>query len=136
MIRLEKALDECLEKLKVRLNNDYQDDFDDVDSIASGGVGSGSASITNTRLVRFSVEDRRVEKLQAEVSQLEDENARLRQELDEFKRRMIAADDSEEKKHEDKDMVVPSSRGRPQELSEHVWSVVKSSQADNQGYWL
>jgi len=131
MIRLEKALDECLEKLKGRLNNDFHDDYDDVDSIASGGLGStsGSGSIPNTRIVRFSVEDRRVEKLQAEVSRLEEENARLRQQVHDFQRKMVAADDSEEKKHEDKDMVLPSSR-RPQELSErHVWSVVKSSQA-------
>jgi cell division protein FtsB len=126
MIRIEKALDECLEKLKGRLNNDFHDDFDDLDSIASGGLGSTSASI-NTRVVRFSVEERRFEKLQAENSKLEEDNARLRQEINELKRKLLGEDESEEKKREDKDM---APTGRRLELSERdVWSIVKSHQA-------
>ena len=123
MIRIEKALDECLEKLKGRLNNDFHDDFDDLDSIASGGLGSTNASI-NTRVVRFSVEERRFEKLQAENCKLEEDNARLRQEVMELKRRLLGEDESEEKKREDKEM---ASAGRRLELSERdVWSLVKS----------
>lgn len=130
MIRLEKALDECLERLKGRLNDDFHDDFDELDSIASGGFGSTSVGV-NTRVVRFSVQERKVEKLQAELSKIENENARLRQEVLELKRRLLAADDeSEEKKREDKEVISsPSSR---LELSERqVWNVVKQRHGDD-----
>ncbi len=105
MIRLEKALDDCLERLKGRLNNDFHDDFDDMDSIASGGLGSTSASINSTRVVRFSVQERKVEQLRTELSKAAKENAKLREELAELKKRLLVDDDLEEKKRDDNKMV-------------------------------
>lgn len=120
MTRLEKALDECLDRLKSRLN-DFYDDFDELDSIASGGVNSTSASLSN-RVVRFTVQERQVERLQAELTRAEKENAVLREEVLDLKQRLLAHGDGsvdEEKKGEEKE--VPSV-----ELSERgVWNVVK-----------
>jgi hypothetical protein len=104
MLRLEKSLDECLERLKSRIETDFYDDLDDVDSIASGGVGSTVASMSN-RVVRFTVQERRVERMQAELVKLEKENAMLREEVTVLKRRLLCdhGDDSEEKKGDEKD---------------------------------
>lgn len=123
MLRLEKALDECLEKLRSRLDEDiYDDEFDELDSITSGGVGSTSASMSN-RVVRFTVQERQVERLRADVGRLEKENAMLREEVKRLKRGIIGVEDdaiSEEKKGDE-----PSFPGRV-ELSERgVWNVVK-----------
>jgi len=123
MLRLEKALDECLERLKSRIEYDfYDDDMDEVDSIASGGVGSTVASMSN-RAVRFSVQERKVERLQVELGRLEKENAKLREEVSFLKRKLHGdeAETAEEKKGDEKD----DFPGRV-ELSEGVvWNVVK-----------
>ena len=123
MLRLEKALDECLERLKSRVEYDYyDDDFDELDSIASGGVGSTVASMSN-RAVRFTVQERRVERLQAELGRVERENAMLREEVSVLKRKLQCYDGtaSEEKKGDGKEQFP----GRV-ELSEGgVWNVVK-----------
>lgn len=122
MLRLEKALDECLENLKGRLNQDFAyDDYDELDSIASGGVASSSASMSN-RVVRFSVQERQVETLQTELSKVERENATLREEVMSLKRRFLAKDEdvTEEKKGDEKEFIARV------ELSERgVWNVVK-----------
>jgi len=119
MLRLEKALDECLESLKSRLNRDFAyDDFDELDSIASGGVGSTNASMTN-RVVRFAVQERQVEKLQVELIKVEKENAMLREEVVMLKKRFLEQEPSEEKKGEEQEF-------NRVELSERgVWNVVK-----------
>ncbi len=128
MLRLEKALDECLEKLKSRIDHDdYDDDFD-LDSIASGGVGSTVASASN-RAVKFSVQERKVERLQSELGRVERENAKLRDEVSVLKRKLLGdhVADSEEKKGDEKDEFP----GRV-ELSEgSVWNVVKQLNFDN-----
>lgn len=128
MIRLEKALDECLERLKSRLESDFHDDYDDLDSIASGGMASTTASLSN-RVVRFTVQERQVERLQAELTRVEKENAILREEVIDLKRRLLGGGDDdnvqEEKKGEDKEI------GRV-ELSERgVWNVVKQLNFQN-----
>jgi hypothetical protein len=131
MLRLENALDECLESLKSRLDRDFSyryDDFDDY-SIASGGVGSASASMSN-RVVRFTVQERQVEKLQAELAKVERDNVMLREEVAILKRRFLPQDEavSEEKKGEDKEF-------NRVELSDErgVWNVVKQLNFQNGG---
>jgi len=98
---MEKALDECLERLKGRLETDFYDDFDDLDSIASAGVGSATASLSN-RVVRFTVQERQVEKLQAKLSEVEKENAMLRDEVIGLKNRLLALGDDDDTEEENK----------------------------------
>eukprot|EP00934_Nitzschia_sp_Nitz4_P004631 Nitzschia sp. Nitz4//scaffold181_size46380//4021//6696//NITZ4_007169-RA/size46380-processed-gene-0.19-mRNA-1//1//CDS//3329539486//4621//frame0 len=79
MIRLEKALDECLERLKSRFADSDVFDGDELDSIASSSVGP--ASLTTTRVVRFTVQEQQVERLKSELSRVEQENQALREQL-------------------------------------------------------
>jgi hypothetical protein len=122
MIRLEKALDECLEHLKSRCQKLHPDtdmsETDDLDSIASGSVGVGTLSLRN-RVVRFGGQEREVERLRQKLTRKEQENVDLRQQVTELKR-ILGHDDEihpngEEKKVEDK-----------VELSEGgVWNLVR-----------
>ena len=129
MLRLEKALDECLDRLRSRINDDFFDeDMDDLDSITSGGMGSATASMSN-RVVRFTVQERQVERLQADVRRLEKENAILRDEILDLKRRFLGDQDvlcSEEKKGDDRDFP-----GRVALSEGGVWNVVKQHNFEN-----
>jgi hypothetical protein len=126
MIRLEKALDECLEHLKSRCQQLHPDtdmsETDDLDSIASGSLGVGTLSLRN-RVVRFGGQEREVERLRQKLTRVEQENLALQQQVTELKR-MLGHDDEvqqngEKKKVEDKD----ASRV---ELSEGgVWNLVR-----------
>ena len=129
MLRLEKALDECLESLKSRLDRDFAyDDFDELDSITSGGAGSTGASLSN-RIVRFTVQERKVAALQAELTKVETENAKLREEVMALKSATLApdVDATEHKKGESNvvNRVALSERG--------VWNVVKQLTFETSG---
>jgi hypothetical protein len=116
MIRLEKSLDVCLERLKGRcsqLNVDADmSETDDLDSIASGSIRS---------IVRFAGHHREVERLTQKLSKLEVENRDLRQqvrELETLPRRKNKGGgvDGEEKKTEE-EKVQKEGQARP-EVSE------------------
>lgn len=122
MLRLEKALDECLEQLKVRFEMDTHDDLDDLDSIASSGLGSHGASLSRTSVVRFTSQQHEVERLRLELSRVERENASLREQVESLRRVGPNGEaKEEEKKNED-------GEARRVELTERdVWRVVKNS---------
>jgi len=90
MLRLEISLDEGVERLKSRvqqLGPDY-DEFDDLDSIASGGTANALALSRSNRAVRFSAPSRQVETLEHKLSSMELENDMLRRELEELRIRL------------------------------------------------
>lgn len=105
MLRLEKALDECLDHLKMRCSALYGDtdlsDTDDLDSIASGRDSINTFGVRKS-VVRFAGHHREVERLTDKVSKLERENRTLRQEVIELKV-LLGHDDEEEKKTEEKE---------------------------------
>lgn len=92
MIRLEKALDECLERLKSRFDSDILDDGDDLDSIASSGIGAATTASLSNRVVRFTVQERQVERLKQELKRMEKENLALRQQISELKKLQSSED--------------------------------------------
>ena len=85
MVRLEKGLDECLERLKERCQklhpelDVYADD--DLDSIASSTRGSVSMATASGRVVRFGSQDGAVECLRKKLASTEQESASLKQQV-------------------------------------------------------
>jgi hypothetical protein len=110
MIRLETALDECLERLKNRCHQLYSDfdmsESDDLDSIASNGVNLNRASFSN-RVVRFAGQDREVERAREKLAKAEEEILSLRTQVRELKSHLGQDVDTrqlgEEKKTDEKD---------------------------------
>ena len=88
MMRLEKSLDECLERLKGRctsLNGDAElSDTDDLDSIASGTASINTFGVRKS-VLRFAGHHRQVERLSETISKLERENDNLRHQVKELK---------------------------------------------------
>ena len=123
MLRLEKVLDECLEQLKVRFEMDTHDDLDELESIASSGLGANAIGL-RTSVVRFTGQQQEVERLRSELSRVERENASLREEVQLLRGgRSVGSGGEEEKKHEDYKPPTTSIR-----LTERdVWKVVKRS---------
>jgi hypothetical protein len=127
MIRLEKSLDVCLERLKSRcsqLNVDADmSDTDDLDSIASGSLGARRS------IVRFAGHHREVERLTQKLSKVEVENRDLRQQVRELetllgrKSKDGGVDGEEEKAEEEK--LQKEGQARP-ELSEgRIWGILR-----------
>lgn len=90
MMRLERALDDCLYRLEERLRASHGDNEwsfqDDVDSIASSSAlcTSGSGKVRIIGRPAISRDDSSV--LVHKISHLEDENLRLKQQLNEMKK--------------------------------------------------
>ena len=130
MLRLEKVLDECLEQLKVRFEMDTHDDLDELESIASSGLGANAVGL-RTSVVRFTGQQQEVERLRSELSRVERENASLREEVQLLRGgRSVGSggggEDEEEKKHEDAATYKPPTTSI--RLTERdVWKVVKRS---------
>ena len=90
MIRLEKALDDCLARLEARIRSMHPESdwstHDDIESIESSSMVA-SSSVHRVRIVGrpsngFTLRDRDNERLRRVVSGLERENQQLRDELD------------------------------------------------------
>jgi hypothetical protein len=84
MLRLERALDEGLERLKGRVQDlrpdvDVSESADDLDSIASSNVVPSPA---HARGVRFGSTCREIAVLEKKLSKMEIENVKLRQEVE------------------------------------------------------
>jgi predicted RNase H-like nuclease (RuvC/YqgF family) len=88
MVRLEKGLDECLERLKERCQklhpelDVYADD--DLDSIASSSRGSVSMATASGRVVRFGSQEGAVARLRKKLASTEQESASLKQQVKEL----------------------------------------------------
>jgi prefoldin subunit 5 len=101
MICLERSLDEALDHLRVRLHelrpdNDFAEDADDeLDSIASSTMNALCAPHHRVRTVRFS-DSKEVKTLQKKLSQVEQENRALRNEVSRLKS-LLGRSDNEEK---------------------------------------
>ena len=91
MLRLEKALDDGLERLVCRVQElrpdaDFSETVDDLDSIASSNVNASStAHNSGGRGVRFGSTYGEIFNLEKKVSNLEHENSQLRHEVDELR---------------------------------------------------
>ena len=105
MIRLEKSLDECLERLKSRCTTLHGDadlsDTDDLDSIASGSASINTFGVRKS-FVRFAGHHREVERLAEKISKLERENTTLRHQVKELKILLGIPAGSDEKDEEEK----------------------------------
>lgn len=106
MIRLEKSLDDCLERLKTRCSKLHVEtdisDADDLDSIASSGPSVGVVGLQRNG-VRFAGQHLEVERLKKKVSKLEDENQDLKKKLQEaesFLRSKVGKKHEAEEKNE------------------------------------
>ena len=130
MLRLETALDECLENLKTQCRNlspeSDMTDLDDVDSLASGHssfgrIGMDIPSVRN-RVVRFGKQDKDVENLRRQLVKAEEENRVLLHQVEELKNMLAKLGDKkfneEENKSEDKDQIVDMTEGG-------VWNLVR-----------
>jgi predicted RNase H-like nuclease (RuvC/YqgF family) len=98
MIRLETALDACLERLRERCSELQSDEWaldDDLDSIASSttSVTLSQQQQSNhlhfshnskPRVVRFAKHDREVERLKTKMTKVEQENLALKQQLEQM----------------------------------------------------
>jgi hypothetical protein len=132
MVRLEKGLDECLERLKERCQklrpelDVYADD--DLDSIASSTRGSVSMTTASGRVVRFGSQEGAVERLRKKLASTEQESASLKQQVKELQALLGLLPEAmknqenseEEKKLDDKeqDHRIPLSEGG-------VWNLVR-----------
>jgi regulator of replication initiation timing len=129
MVRLERSLDDCLERLKIRCQKLRPDtdmsDIDDLDSITSGRVDLHGSSLRKP-VVRFAGQEREVERLKAKLASVEKENISLRQEVSELKG-LVGHDDTqqigEEKKadHGETDLVELSEGG--------IWHLVRKTKS-------
>lgn len=113
MLRLERALDDGLERLKrraqeLRPDADISESVDDLDSIASSSFNATSRVQSNVRGVRFGSATREVAVLEKRLSKMEQENLQLRREVDELRSLLGRFDRtiSEEKKAEEKVIAV------------------------------
>jgi regulator of replication initiation timing len=104
MVRLERALDDSLEHLKIRCQTLRPDtdmsDTDDLDSITSSRLGL-HGSISRKPVVRFAGQEREVEQLKAKLANVEKENISLRQEVSELKD-IVGHDDTQQNSEEKK----------------------------------
>ena len=130
MIRLEKSLDECLERLKARCNRFHVDidlsETDDLESIASSSASLNAMSLRRSS-VRFGHHSE-IEKLNKKVAKLEDENKDLKKKLKELEAYMRSdADkklDADEEKKIDGKLEVEG--GKPRDISEgNVWGILR-----------
>lgn len=93
MIRFEKSLDHCLSRLEERYR-DLHPDFDwsahdDIESIVSTSGSFHASSNTPNHRVRFGGhvgQERKVEKLRTKMINLEQENQKLKQQLQQMER--------------------------------------------------
>jgi hypothetical protein len=132
MIRLEKSLDVCLERLKSRCSQFNVDadmsDTDDLDSIASGSTSINTLGARRS-VVRFAGHHREVERLTQKLSKIEVENRDLRQQVRELETRLGRKSkgggvDGEEKKAEE-EKLQKEGQARP-ELSEgRIWGILR-----------
>lgn len=130
MIRLEKSLDECLERLKARCSKIHVDtdmsDTDDLDSIASSSASLNAIGIRRSS-VRFGHHSE-IERLNRKVTKLEDENQDLRKKLKEletfWRSNVNKKQDSGEEKKIDSKLEVESEKA--QDISEgRVWEILR-----------
>lgn len=148
MLRLEKALDDCLDQLKIQFQTFHPEvdidmsETDELDSIASGSLqasgGSGyhTSSLRN-RLVRFSGSSNNsnsfnaaeMERLRQKINKLEGENTSLRQQVHDMKLLLGEEEEEDEPNSNNKD-----GRGGGKskvELSEAgVWNLVRQLNFD------
>jgi hypothetical protein len=131
MVRLEKGLDECLERLKERCQklhpelDVYADD--DLDSIASSTRGSVSMTTASGHVARFGGQERAVERLRNKLARTEQESASLKQQVKELQALLGLLPEAlnnqehseEEKKLEDKES------GRTPLREGGVWNLVR-----------
>lgn len=101
MIRLERALDICLDRLQAR-QQVLRPDWDDMDSITS------VPSVAAAKGVRFSSTNREAERLKQKVIVLERENFALKLKLEEMQKAIDGDNGIEEKKLHDGDSKVAS----------------------------
>ena len=131
MLRFEKSLDVCLNRLEERYRDLHPEidwsTHDEIESIASASGSYPASSITSR--VRFGVngqvgQERKAEKLRTKVISLETENQKLRQQLQQMEKLMKLQNrdnDSgkEEKKGQDEGSVAMTEG--------EVWNLVRSS---------
>jgi predicted RNase H-like nuclease (RuvC/YqgF family) len=135
MIRLEKSLDNCLRRLEERYRDLHPDvdwaTHDEIESIASASGSFHASSQTANHRVRFGghvVQERKAEKLRTKVINLEQENQKLKQQLQQLEKRLVSNDGSKEtiqlkdgESEEKKSLDVEN-------LTEgDIWSLVRSS---------
>ena len=128
MIRLEKSLDMCLERLKTRCSKLHADtdlsDTDDLDSIASGSTSINTLGARKS-VVRFSGQHREVERLKQKLSKLEVENRDLQQQVRELKI-LLGQDLGEEEKKAEEEKLADEKIRSGVGLSEGmVWDILR-----------
>jgi vacuolar-type H+-ATPase subunit I/STV1 len=118
MISLEHALDEALASLRNRLRDlrpemPNEVDDDEVDSIASSTMNFVNAPHRLARTVRFGASPREMETLRKNLSQMQQENKALRDELARLKSLYGHSDEvtSEEKKEDERKAKIGSEGG-------------------------
>jgi regulator of replication initiation timing len=151
MVRLEKALDECLARLeeRIRIQNPEVDwsNHDDVESIASS---SAFVSSTRVRIVGrphnsgLAIRDREAERTRCQVKALEQENKSLKCELERLRQQlaqnsagsgMSTEEECEESRQEQAAKTPERSNWHPR-LSEgsegEIWNIIHQSRSENE----
>ena len=153
MLRLEKALDDCLDQLKTQCQTFHPEadidmsETDELDSIASGSLQAGGVHTSSLRhrVVRFSgsssgASHAEMERLRTKINKLESENMSLRQEVNELRillgQEMIedkttSSNNNGEEKNASNDDGDDVDEERKVELSEAgVWNLVRQLNFD------
>jgi septal ring factor EnvC (AmiA/AmiB activator) len=131
MVRLEKGLDECLERLKERCQklhpevDVYADD--DLDSIASSTRGSISMATASDRVVRFGSQERAVEHLRNKLARTEQESASLKRQVKELQAQLgLLPEAVKKQENSEKEMKLEDKEREQVPLPEGgVWNLVR-----------
>jgi hypothetical protein len=139
MIRLEKALDDCLARLESRmrmLNPDVDwSNHDDIESIESSSIVASGSTNHRVRIIGRppscpSVRDHDLERLRLRMSGLERENQHLREELERLRKQTKQLSDESKQERDERESQNTATTGRTS-LSDgsegSVWNLVRSS---------
>mgnify|MGYP005845623713 CR=1 FL=1 len=141
MLRFEKSLDHCLSRLEERYRDLHPDidwsAHDEIESIASASGSFHASNNTPNHRVRFGghvVQERKAEKLRTKMINLEQENQKLKQQLQQMER-LLALNGTKESLQQERD----GGREEKNGLNEgnlaftegDVWNLVHSNITDS-----
>ena len=135
MLRFEKALDSCLSRLEERYRDLHPDidwsAHDEIESIASGSFPASSITPNRVRFGGHVVQERKAEKLRTKVITLEQENQKLKQQLQQMQK-LLSMQGAKEPKNRDRgsereEKKSPEENAHMNLTEGELWNLVKSS---------
>lgn len=137
MLRFETSLDHCLSRLEERYRDLHPEidssAYDEIESIASAsGSYHASSNTPSNHRVRFGgnvVQERKAEKLRTKVINLEQENQRLKQQMQQMEKLLLLNGSKESSKpnNGDSDEKKSLDEGNLTLTEGDIWNLVRSS---------